>query len=398
MSDVRVDPGRQLEFLAHAEVEARRRGLHDVPIVDCDCHHYETKSLPEIARHIERPAIRRAFERYSPAAIARQMMPGAPGDRNVAGRIWGAEFDATVPPEALDPSLHPVAAMLRHSMGRMAIDRAILFPTPMLVLGTHPQLEVEVELARAYDRWLVEEVLPCDPAIFSMLYLPISDPDACLALIDELGSRPGVLGFMITAVRYQPLWQNRFLKVFAALNERRLPLAFHAGPNWGERVFEQFNRFLSVHALGFPFSAMVQLTNVVLNGFPERFPNVPMIFMEAGVAWLPFIMQRLDNEYRMRPSEAPLLRRLPSEYIRECYFTTQPLERPERADHFRVLMEMTNGASQLLYSSDYPHQDFDLPSTIWDLPIDESSRRSILGGNAMRLFHPRLPRLQLPPP
>jgi len=33
----------------------------------------------------------------------------------------------------------------------------------------------------------------------------------------------------------------------------------------------------------------------------------------------PFVMQRLDNEYRMRPSEAPLLRRLPSEYIREFF-------------------------------------------------------------------------------
>src|SRR5262245_2199503 len=81
MSDVRVDPERKLEFLAHAEVEARRRGLHDVTIVDCDCHHYETQSLPEIARHIAKPAIRRVFERYSPAAIARQMMPGTPGDR-----------------------------------------------------------------------------------------------------------------------------------------------------------------------------------------------------------------------------------------------------------------------------------------------------------------------------
>src|SRR5207302_4330183 len=179
----------------HADVEARRRGLQDVTIVDCDCHHYETGSLRDIARRIERPAIRRVFERYSPAALARQMMPGTPGDRNVAGRVWGAEFDPTIPPDALDPRLHPVAAKLRYTMGRMGIDYAVVFPTPMLVLGTHPQVDVEVELARAYDRWLVEEVLACDPSIFSMLYLPISDPDACLQLIDELGQRRGVPGF-----------------------------------------------------------------------------------------------------------------------------------------------------------------------------------------------------------
>ena len=43
-------------------------------------------------------------------------------------------------------------------------------------------------------------------------------------------------------------------------------------------------------------------------------------------AWVPFIMQRLDNEYMMRSSEAPLLKRKPSDYMREKYFTTQPLE------------------------------------------------------------------------
>jgi len=49
-------------------------------------------------------------------------------------------------------------------------------------------------------------------------------------------------------------------------------------------------------------------------------------------------------------------------------------------------MEMIHGASQLLYASDYPHQDLDLPSTIWDPPIPVDAKRAILGGNALRLF------------
>ena len=54
---------------------------------------------------------------------------------------------------------------------------------------------------------------------------------------------------------------------------------------------------------------------------------------------------------------------------------------------FRVI----NAETQLLYSSDYPHWDFDLPSTIYDLPfVSESAKRNILGGNAIRLFNLKL--------
>ena len=48
---------------------------------------------------------------------------------------------------------------------------------------------------------------------------------------------------------------------------------------------------------------------------------------------------------------------------------------------------MIKAETQLLYSSDYPHWDFDLPSTIYDLPfLSETAKRNILGGNARELF------------
>jgi hypothetical protein len=48
---------------------------------------------------------------------------------------------------------------------------------------------------------------------------------------------------------------------------------------------------------------------------------------------------------------------------------------------------MINAETQLLYSSDYPHWDMDMPSVIWDLPfLSEGAKRNILGENARRLF------------
>ncbi|MBM3676351.1 MAG: amidohydrolase [Actinobacteria bacterium] len=373
-------------FLANARREAEERGLYDTLVVDMDCHHYESGHYREIAGYIDNPAIRRVFERYSLPAIQTSIVPGNLGDRNVAGRIRGEQVEESEHPPGAD-GMHPVAWSLLRSMDDMAIDYAILFPTPMLVLGVTPQPELEVGLARAYNRWLVRNVLPESDAIKTMLYLPLSDPDASAGFIEEFADAPGVLGFLVTCVRYQPIHENRFMKVFAALEERSLPLAFHSAPNWGERSFEQMNRFLGVHALGFPFYAMVQMTNLVYNGIPERFPNIPFVFMEAGVAWLPFMVGRLDNEYRMRSSEAPLLTRMPSDYIRDFHYTSQPIEHFERPEHMQMVLELFDGENRLMYSSDYPHQDFDLPSTIADLPcLGEEAKRKVLGGNAARLF------------
>jgi uncharacterized protein len=273
-------------------------------------------------------------------------------------------------------------------MDRMFIDYSVLFPTPMLALGTHPMPDMEAGLALAYNRWLVDRVLSEDPRIKSMLYLPLSDPEASVQIIEELGDRPGVIGFMVTAVRYAPLYQNRYVPVYRALDERHLPLAFHSGIHyWGDRAFEQFNRFIGVHALGFPFYASVQLTNIVLNALPVRFPNIRWIFMEAGVAWIPFIMYRLDSEYKLRSSEAPLLEKLPSEYILDFHFTTQPLETPTRIGDLEAIFQMIDAERTLLYASDFPHQDWDLPTVIYDLPfLSQQVKRRILGENALELF------------
>jgi hypothetical protein len=49
---------------------------------------------------------------------------------------------------------------------------------------------------------------------------------------------------------------------------------------------------------------------------------------------------------------------------------------------------MINADTQLVYASDYPHWDMDLPSTIYDLPfLSETAKRNILGGNAQKLFN-----------
>jgi hypothetical protein len=312
------------------------------------------------------------------------LLPQVIGYQDMGGRVTRYPLRSS---EKTEPGRFRDVQLGERWMDAMGVDYSCLFPTGMLSLGTHPQKEMEVELCWAYSRWITEKVLPeSDWRMYSMLNLPFSDPDASLRHVEQFGDRKGVTGFMVTTVRTLPVHDNAYMKVYRAIEERGLSLAFHSGVNWGEPVFRGCNRFLSVHALGFSFYNILHCTNWVVNGMGERFPKLPVMWVEAGLAWIPFLMQRLDHEYMLRPSEAPLLKKKPSDYMRDMYYSSQPMETQDLAA-LECTFRMINAETQLLYSSDYPHWDFDLPSTIWDLKfVSEKAKHNILGGTAARLF------------
>jgi uncharacterized protein len=375
------------DALRNARRQADERNFDTMLIVDADAHHYETESWREITEYLEDPVMRHLSQSSGMGRLNGSQSPLLPpqiGNQDIAGRLprYPYRYLETAP-----PSEHRDTLIVRRAMEAMGIDFQILFPTPMLALGMHPIPEVEVGVSRAYARWITERVCAHNPSIKTMLYLPFNEPDACLRIVEEFGDAPGVVGFMVTSVRYRPVHHNSYMRLYGAIQERGLPLGFHAGYTWADRSMEQLNKFLSVHALGFAYFNMVHMTNWIVNGLPERFPGLDVVWIESGLAWLPFLMQRLDSEYMLRSSEAPLLKRLPSEYMREMYYTTQPMEHTGNQRALEVTFEMIDAANQLMFSSDYPHWDFDVPSLIYDLPfLDEPAKRAILGTNAQRLF------------
>lgn len=371
-------------LLEHAAEQARERHLDKYFIVDVDSHHYENSSYRDIVNYIEDPILRhRAQSSMSRKSGSAGLFPQGYGTQDMAGRITRYHTRAL---EKTPDSLPRDVTLAQRWMDAMGVDISMLFPTPMLGLGLHPVADLENKWARGYNRWLCEQILPHEPRIRTMLYLPFNDPEATYKMIEDFGDYPGVSGFMITAGHQQCVHDNAFIKSYAALEERNLPLAFHGIYNWDDKAFATMNRFISVHALGFVFYNMVHCINWVINGLPERFPKLKVIWMESGLAWIPFVMQRMDNEYAMRSNEAPALKMKPSDYMRQMYYSTQPMECGD-PEALAVTMRMINAKTQLLYSSDYPHWDFDLPSTIMDLPfLDEEAKRNILGENARRVF------------
>jgi hypothetical protein len=376
------------EILAHAKRDARRRNFQDVLICDIDAHHVETISWKEIVRFIEDPVIREQAVHFMNERVGAPPY-GLSGDlglryQSVGGRIPHQDGQRETVTET---DVHRDVTLTRRAMESLAIDYMVVFPTPMLMLGMHPQPEMEVWLARAYNKWLIENVLSADDRIKTLVYVPFNTAVEAERVVKEFADQTGVIGFCITSTRHKPVHHNDYMRLYAMIQETGKPIAFHAGYHWNDPSLATINRFVGMHALGFVWCNLVHMTNWILNGIPERFPKLKSIWVESGLAWVPFLMQRLDDQYLMRPSEAPQLKRPPSEYTREhCWYTTQPMEISNRKA-LQCTLEMINAETQLLFASDWPHFDFDLPSTIYDLPfLSEQAKRNILGLNAARIF------------
>jgi uncharacterized protein len=389
--DLIADRGRRVpveelnttRLLEHARKQAQQRQLDDMIIVDVDAHHYENESYGEWLPYMENDVLRQltlAGGRAGRGTIG----GGRVGYQDMGGRITRYPMRGSEKTKA--DKMRDIQLGFRW-MDAMSVDYSCLFPTGMLSIGTHPQKEMEADLCWAYNRWLTETALPqAQGRLYSMLSLPLSDPDEALRQVETFGDRKNVTGFMISSVRSQPVHHNSCMKVYRAIEERELALSFHSAVNIGEPVFKSLNRFASVHALGFPFYNIIHMTNWITNGLGERFPKLPVIWIEGGLAWIPFLMQRLDHEFKLRVSEYPLLKKKPSDYMRDMYYASQPMEREDMIA-LECTFRMINAESQLMYASDYPHWDFDLPSTVWDLPfLSEKAKHNILGGTAARLF------------
>lgn len=337
-------------------------------IVDSGCRVVEAAAWPEIAGRVPDPIVRN---------LALPQRPGRPG---------------ILPPQAGWPDLagrmhrdRPADAVvdLAAARARFGAAAAVVVPSGLLAAGLHPQPEVEANLAFAYAGWAMARLAP-DPALFPLLVLPLRDPQACLRLVEAHAGAPGIGGFLVPAATRQAVHDNALMPAWAAIERAALPVVFHAGYQWTEDATAGANRFLAVQALSGPHFLMTHATNWLVNALPERFPALRVVWMGGGLAWIPYLGQRLDTLHRMRPSEAPGLTAAPSAYLRRMWYGTQPVD--VDADGFAAVVRAV-GTDALLWASGYPAWDFDAPAAIAALDgVDAAAAAAILGGNARRVF------------
>jgi predicted TIM-barrel fold metal-dependent hydrolase len=97
-------------------------------------------------------------------------------------------------------------------------------------------------------------------------------------------------------------------------------------------------------------------------------------------------MWRFDQQYLEFRSEVPWLKRKPADYIRDNFrFATQPVDQLS-TQHFLQLVDMMGSDRLLMYSSDYPHFDFDSPVRVLPAGVPDDLRERILWRNAAETY------------
>jgi predicted TIM-barrel fold metal-dependent hydrolase len=325
-------------------VQSSRKGL-----IDCDVHVYP-RNLDEIKEYMEMPW--------------RKRYKGG-GRGSFDNPVHGARLDAVPPnggPSGSDPDF--LREQLLNTFGHAY---AILLPRAFCNL--HPDPDLGTAIAAAYNDWLADTWLSkynADGIFKGSITIAHQDPQAAAREIERWAGHPHFVQVMTDSGARAPFGQRQYYPIYEMCEKYNLPLAIHPGTD-GMGINIQPSPGYPTHYIEWhtclSLSFQAHLVSLLTEGVFERFPGFKVVLVEGGVAWLPGLMWRLDAEWKALRSEVPWVTKRPSEYLLDhVRVASQPLERPESDKHLLAMLEMMDAEHLLMFSSDYPHWDFDSPT------------------------------------
>ncbi len=274
-------------------------------------------------------------------------------------------------------------------MDREGIDVMAMYPTVGLFFYGIERVDVTVALCRAYNDWAHDYCSADAERLIAPLVLPQLDvPEAVAELrrgVEQLGAKAGMLrpnpvgGRTLDHPALEPLWD--------LFEETGAALVLHEGttqdvPQVG---FDRYDGYLFRHMISHPFEQQMALLSLVCGGVLERHPGLRVLIVEAGLAWVPYWLERMDHHVEKWGFASTPLALAPSEvFQRQCFVSADAEEK------LLPFVIQAIGDDNLCFSTDYPHPDHDFAGIVAGLmdrsDLAESSKRKILSENAARLF------------
>lgn len=332
--------------------------LADVRVIDADGHVRDRDS--DIRKFMAEPYCRRQGG----------LLPNDVWDSSMFGKL-GLRVD-DVPTRLRD-------------MDKEGIDISVLFPTSGFGITQTPERDYAAAYCRAYNDW-VASVCAESPRLKAVGLVPFQDVDAAckeaqraITKLDLVGIAVGTFGLK------EHIGQPLFWPIYEELQKLNRPLLIH-NSRQGPAGEIRFDTFLFRHTIGRPFETFIDCAALIYGGVAEKFPKLRIAFLECGCGWVPYWMDRMDEEWEKRQSEAPLLKKKPSAYMTagNWFYATEPEE-----STLPYVLESV-GDDAILFASDYPHWDGNFPYMVSTVrgrtDISDQQKAKITRANAMKLY------------
>ena len=343
------------------------------PVIDCDIHN----SIPPggLSPYLS--------ERWQEHYKTFGLRSGGIGGYYPRALMHAARRDAW-PPSGLSPGAD-LEFMQEQLLDAYGIEYGVL--NPLMPVGEQLNLEFGAALASAVNDWQVADWVEPEPRLRASIVLPYEDGDLSAEEIHRCGPNPAFVQILLIARMKEPLGNRKYWKIYEAANEYNLPIGIHFGGVAGPITGAGWPSYYIEDHGGMPQAFHTNIISYVMEGVFDRFPNLKIVLIEGGFAWMPPLIWRLDATWEKLKVEVPDLKRKPSEYIRDHFWlSTQPMEEPPKREYFEQMLEQMDMNDKLMFATDYPHWDFDSPDRALPSYLKPELRRMILGENARQLY------------
>lgn len=248
-------------------------------------------------------------------------------------------------------------------------------------------------MARAVNDWQLAEWLEPEPRLRGSIVLPVQNAELAAAEIDRVGHRSDLVQVLLPVRSREPLGRRRYWPIYAAAQRHNLVVGIHAGGVSGNPITPVgWPTYYLEDYVNLAQTFQSQVLSLVSEGVFTEFPRLRVVLIEGGFTWMPPLMWRFDKNWKGLRREVPWVKQLPSEIIREhIRLTTQPMDEPDDARQLSDVIEQLDSDDMLLFSTDYPHWQFDAIEETLPDGLSAELQRKILSTNALDTY-------QLPDP
>lgn len=320
--------------------------LGPLSAVDCDVHPAvpDIKALlPYLDTYWREQVVVRGIDTVDPASY--------PPKNPLTGRQ-----DWRTPGEKPGTSLEHLQATVLDGFGTSLAICNVLYGAPFVYSA-----DMAAGLCRATNDWLAREWLDRDPRLRGSILVPLNDPQLAVEEIERVAPDRRFVQVLFWAMTEVPLGRRQNWPVYQAAARHGLPIGIHAGSTYRNAPgYNGWSSYFIEDTAAQVQAFQGQLLSLIYEGTFAKIPDLKVVLLESGVTWLPNFMWRAVQTWRAARMEVPWVDRAPDEIVREhVRVTTQPFDAPADPAIVERLLQQIGSDDMLLFSSDYPHWQFD---------------------------------------